>query len=64
MAMRWEGHSLELTGGRRWHLGVERGKMQERLAPRAVKREMRRVCGMPQRRDKEDVRMFYLCWRA
>lgn len=37
MAMRWEGHSLGLTGGRRWHLGVERGKMQEGTDPRAMK---------------------------
>lgn len=37
MAMKWEGRSLGLTGGRRWHLGVERGKMQEGTDPRAMK---------------------------
>lgn len=35
-----EGRSLGLSGGRRWHLGAERGKMWEGSAPGATK-EMR-----------------------
>lgn len=61
--MRWEGHSLGLSGGRRWHLGVERGKMQEGIDARAMK-EKREGSVECNREGAEDVRMSHLCWRA